>query len=71
MDKTAHSKTWILAIEKGGCLRFAGRLALQRAPRRGARGYRAPRIQAASSRSRGCASKHPGGYRDTVYRRSD
>ncbi|HSY41089.1 MAG TPA: hypothetical protein VLA79_16230 [Polyangia bacterium] len=27
-----------------------------------------PRVQARSSRSRGCAAKHPDGYRDTVYR---
>jgi hypothetical protein len=28
-----------------------------------------PRVQSRSSRSRGCAAKHPDGYRDTVYRR--
>ena len=43
----------------------------QRAPRRiGWCVREAPRIQAGSSRSRGCAAKHPDGYRDTVYRRS-
>jgi hypothetical protein len=26
-----------------------------------------PRVQARSSRSRGCAAKHADGYRDTVY----
>ena len=43
----------------------------QRAPRRIAWcGREAPRIQAGASRSRGCAVKHPDGYRDTAYRRS-